>query len=243
MIKKIKLKKRYWLLILWAITCIALGAREFFHVNEGKSQSIGSVRNGSMKNGFIFPWSGENYRYFSPLSYYIMDNGYAHHKVHDAMLYAFKNLASTAPGIQWRLMETNGRNGGNMLIHRTHENGMSVDLMIPKKNGDRQSRFWDRVGMWHYLLDFDDEGGFYLNNNVKLDLENLAKAILAIDDGARQNGLRIRKILLRTRLLDEFYSTKSGKEVRRRKIYIPQRLPYWVDRVHDDHIHVDFEIN
>jgi penicillin-insensitive murein endopeptidase len=43
-------------------------------------------------------------------------------------------------------------------------------------------------------------------------------------------------------LQGDFFSTHSGKEIKRRGIYFAQNLPANVNAMYDDHYHVDFKI-
>lgn len=126
-----------------------------------------------------------------------------------------------------------------MLIHRTHQTGLSVDLMTPLVKNGQQYRRTDGLGIWHYLLSYDSKG--YWNKKVKIDFETLAKLILAIDDSAKKNGLKLSKVILKIDLKDDFYATPSGKQVKARGIYLAMALPKSVDNLHDDHIHLDFK--
>ena len=49
-------------------------------------------------------------------------------------------------------------------------------------------------------------------------------------------------MILKINIKDDFFKTKSGKEVKRRGIYFAQKLPGNVDNMHDDHYHIDFKI-
>lgn len=130
-----------------------------------------------------------------------------------------------------------------MLLHRTHENGLSIDFMMPlkKKNGKQRKRY-DYMGLWHYLLKFDSDGQLSFDAKTEIDFETMAKHILALDDAARENGLRIKKVILKINLKDDFFQTKSGQAVKRRGIYFAKSLPKVVDNMHDDHYHVDFVV-
>ena len=112
--------------------------------------------------------------------------------------------------------------------------------MVPKKKGEEPFRLLDKSGMFSYLLDFDPNGRFILNHDVEIDFESMAKHILAVDDAARNNGLRIRKVILMVELQDELFNTKYGTELEKRDIYFVKHLTEWVNRVHDDHYHIDF---
>ena len=215
---------------------------ECTHQNSGESISIGSVRNGKLKNGYLLPYSGENFKYFSPLSYFIMNNGYTHSTLYKVTLEAYEECLTTCPGIDFKIMQSTDKNGGKLFFHRTHQNGYGIDFMIPtvNKKGE-QIKAFDCIGMWHYLLSFDENGYNEIFSSVRLDFESISKHIIALDDAARRNGLRIRKILIKTELIDELFATPAGREIKRRNIFIPTRLPYIVNEVHDDHYHIDFE--
>lgn len=231
-------KRKKIFFVLLAIVLLVLSLPELFHQNEGKSTAKGSVSNGTLENAWLLPWSGENFRYFSPLSYFILDRGYAHHKVHQTIVDAYVACESSCPGTQFRIMESARCGGGRLWPHRTHQLGVSVDFMVPKIKNGKQHRWLDRLGVWHYLLSFD-EGGRW-SDNVAIDFETMGEHLLALDDAARNNGLRIKKVILKINLKDDFYASKSGKKVRARGIYFAMALPELVDDLHDDHYHVDF---
>ena len=70
----------------------------------------------------------------------------------------------------------------------------------------------------------------------------MGKHIIALDNAARKNGLRIRIVILKLDLKDNLFKTKAGKEIKRRGIYFAQSLQPQVDMMHDDHYHIDFKI-
>ncbi|HZV71176.1 MAG TPA: hypothetical protein VFG10_16595 [Saprospiraceae bacterium] len=216
---------------------------EIFHVNNGVSESIGSVRNGKLKNGWLIPYKGINFHYFSPFSYYILNNGFMNSSVYATVTDAYKTCETTCPGKKFTLMECTGKHGGRMLIHWTHQNGTSVDFMVPVIRGDESGNWIDRLGMLHYLIKFNEQGQFSLGHKTVIDFETIARHILAIDDAAQQHGLRIRKILFNTNLHDELFSTPSGKILAERHLRFIPHLSDLINMVHDDHYHIDFEFN
>ncbi len=234
------MSKKKWALLITALLLIVFSIPEFVHQNKGQSKSKGSVGSGQLENAYLFPYSGKNFRYFSPISYYLLNNGYTHSKVYKTVLEAYKTCEQTCPGTQFRIMECSDKHGGKLLIHRTHQNGMSIDFMIPKIKKNKQSKLWDRIGLWHYLLEFTNSGKLTVSKKVQLDFETMARHILALDDAARKNGLRIKKVLLKIELKDDFYKTPSGKKVKQRGIYFARALGPMVNKVHDDHYHIDF---
>ena len=238
---KMKIKKRWILLIVIILSLGFLSLPEIFHANIGTSESIGSVRNGKLTNGWLVPYKGNNWCYFSPFSYYILNNGYVHSNVFSIMLDAYRACETTCPGIEFRIMECSRKQGGPMLIHWTHQNGTSVDFMVPLIKGDNHQSWLNKAGLFHYLLQFNEDGQFSLGHKTVIDFETIAKHIMALDDAANQHGMRIRKILLNTNLHDELFATPSGKLLAERHLNFIPRLSNLVNNVHDDHYHVDFE--
>ena len=248
------MKKRYYFLLLSCVVLLACALRECTHTNEGLTKITGTVGGGSMENAYLLPYSGPNYRYFSPLSYYILDRGYTHHQVYQTLLDAYGTCETTCPNTQFRIMEASRKGGGRMLPHRTHQNGFSIDFMTPLhnveegedagaiKSGDGRSdqhRWLDRTGVWHYLLDFDEHGNW--SDGIKIDFPVMGRHLLALDDAARQNGLRIKKVILKINLKDELFATPEGQALKKRGVYFARKLHPVVDDLHDDHYHVDFQ--
>jgi penicillin-insensitive murein DD-endopeptidase len=215
---------------------------ELRYVNQGKSTVLGSVRSGSLQNSWLVPFRGKNYRYFSALSYYGANNGYTSDAVCKTILDAYQACEQSCPGIRFQLMECSDRYGGRVAVHRTHQNGTSADFMIPKKRGNAQSELLDHLGFLHYLLDFDQTGKNTIFSSVSLDFGTAAQHLIALDDAANAHGLRIKKVLLRTECHDAFFSTLAGKELKRRNVRFVTQMEGFVNRVHDDHYHVDFEV-
>lgn len=213
-----------------------------FYRNAGTSESVGTTGNGTLKNAWQISYKTSNSKYFSFISYYFAGVGYVHSSLYKTLTDTYKTCESSCPGIQFRIMECSLKNGGKTLLHRSHKNGLSVDFMVPKMKDQKQVKRYDKMGLWHYLLNFDAEGRLTLNKDVVIDFETMGRHILALDDAARKNGLAISKVILKIDLKDEFYSTKSGKEVKKRGIYFARNLSEILNKVHDDHYHVDFKI-
>ena len=98
---------------------------------KGTSISKGKVNNGSLINGRKFPYKGENYKYFSPLSYSLLNRAWVHAKVLDISLQSYKICEEKFPNRQFLLMECSEKKGGKMRPHRTHQNGTSIDFGTP----------------------------------------------------------------------------------------------------------------
>lgn len=227
----------YSLLLVFVIVSVQ-SCRVLSYTNEGVSRATGTEGSGSLENAWLLPYSGNNFSYFSPLSYYVLHNAFIHSKLYSVMLDALSTCEKTCPNRKFKLMECANKHGGKMLIHRTHQTGLSIDIMTPMMKNGAPYALTDHLGVWHYLLQYDNSGKW--TKNVQVDFEHLARLILAIDDAARNNGLKLSKVILKTDLKDEFYATESGKKVKARGIYFAMVLPKTINNLHDDHIHLDF---
>jgi len=237
-----KVKKRWIFLGSTILLFSLLSIPEMVHTNAGISESVGSVRKGKLRNGWLMPYEGKNFRFFSRFSYYILNNGYVNSKVYDVLMEAYAACETSCPGKQFVLMECTRKHGGRMLIHWTHQNGTSVDFMVPTKRADGQPSLSNKAGMFHYLFEFNPEGQFSLNHKTEIDFDAMATHILAIDDAAKKHGLHIHKLLFNTNLQDNLYNTVAGAEIKRRDIRIKPVLSNLINRFHDDHYHIDFDL-
>jgi len=197
-----KIKKRWILLFIVIVSMGLCSIPEMNHTNDGVSESTGRARGGKLKNGWLLPYKGANFHYFSWISYYIMDNAYVHSSVHAALLDAYKTCEQTCPGREFILMECTKKGGGRMLLHWSHQNGTSVDFMTPVKRGDDHNLWPNKAGLFHYLFGFNQKGQFRLGNKIEIDFETMARHLIALDDAAMKNGLHIRKVLFHTDLHD-----------------------------------------
>jgi penicillin-insensitive murein endopeptidase len=231
-----------WLFVIFIFICLlTCSYRELTFKNNGTSRATGEFSSGSLYNSYLIPYTGKNFKYFSYLSYFIMDNGYMHSAMYHTILDSYKSCEKLCPGIKFQLMECANKNGGKMAIHRTHQLGLSADFMVVKKVGKAQKTNLDHLGMAHYLHGFDDHGKHEWFSNVEIDFETCAKHILTLDDASKKNGLRVTKVIFRIELLDDLFKTPSGQELQKRGIYFAQWMPDFINNLHDDHYHVDFQ--
>ncbi len=211
---------------------------------KGKSTSIGKVNNGSLINGSKFSYKGENYSYFSSTSYFILNRCYVNDKVKKVTLKAYQNLYKKFPKQKWGIMECSRRHGGKMKPHRTHQNGTSIDFMTPMiwVKSKKQYRWKSHLGIWHYLLTFDQDGYLNKRKNVQIDFDMLAYHILELNKEAKAEGISIKKVLLKINLKDNLFKSKIGAKLKNSGIYFAKYLTPMVDNMHDDHYHIDFGI-
>jgi hypothetical protein len=136
-------------------------------------------------------------------------------------------------------MELSRKNGGKTLLHKSHYAGLSADFMVPKKTKtDKQSLFFDRLGLWHYLYNFDKEGRLSLNKSVMIDFESLAALIYELKIACSKNGITLLRVIIRDEIKDNLLRTKFGPQISNVVVSFPGNK--FVNVMHDDHIHVDF---
>lgn len=208
--------------------------------NEKPSLCRGNEGSGSLEHAKLLPFSGKNYRYFDRSSY-LGGRAFMSDGLRDILSGSFRELEQTCPGRNFLYMECSREQGGRIPPHRTHQNGRSVDLGVPLVSRGKPYYKADSLGAAHYLLDFDDKGRLKTDSSIHIDFEVLGRELLSLDKQARQQGLQIKKVILRLELKDDLFATESGKEVKKRRIYFASTLTPAINALHDDHFHVDFE--
>ncbi len=211
---------------------------QLLYKNKGVSTSKGKVQNGSLDNAYKMHWSKGNTVFFSKFSYYLLGRNYVHSRVYKTIYAAHSELESLYPNRKFVIMECARKKGGRMWPHRTHQNGLSVDFLTPMtKNG--KPKHFKYLGYARYLLNFDKNGK---RKSTSIDFDIMAKHILMLEKQARKNGLRIKKVIFNTNLKDELYASKHGKQLKSSNIYLAMKLGPTLNKLHDDHYHIDFEI-
>ena len=204
------------------------------------SKSLGTVSKGTLEHGKLMPPSGANFEYFSAESY-LAGRAYTNAKVKKSVLAMYSSLAKKYPSRIFQLMECSHEKGGKIWPHHTHQNGLSVDFMMPLTKDSVPYYKLDGLGKEHYLLTFDDKGRYANDSTVQIDFDIVAKQILILDEQARKNGLKVSKVIIKIELKDELYATPNGKKLKAKGIYVVKALTPLINSLHDDHFHIDFE--
>jgi penicillin-insensitive murein DD-endopeptidase len=206
----------------------------FFESDE-PSQSIGTPASGSLVNGKRLPTRGNNFISYSYLGALLGRNS-AHHKVRDTVLQTYVQLEEKLPDKTFVYGETGWPNGGRFRPHKTHQNGLSVDFMVPVTKDGRSVPLPASVfNKWGYGIEFDRQGRY---KNFRIDYETMAVHIGVLAQTAQANGLRLRRVIFAPDLQTQLFNTATGKLIHGRVSF--SKNPSWVR--HDDHYHVDFEI-
>ena len=207
-------------------------------IDNLSSISHGSVSNGSLDHGKLIPYYGSNYSYFDTTSYFL-GRAFLHGDVLAFTLKAYKNLENVSNRF-YRIMECSNQMGGKLWPHQTHQNGTSIDFMMPLTKDHKPYYKLDKIGLSHYWLSFDDAGKYSEDKSVEIDFEAIAQHILLLNEAANEKGWKIKKVIIKIELKDELYATPSGKNLKAKGIYVVQGLSKMVNALHDDHYHIDF---
>ena len=122
------MQKLLTLLMTWLLCLPA-------YVYAESSICYGTTSNGRLEAGLQLPKSGSNYEGYSSLAR-LLGRTYVHSTVMKIMLNTYKNLETEQPGNQFKYAETGFKKGGKFKPHKTHQNGLSVDFMVPVLNTD-----------------------------------------------------------------------------------------------------------
>ena len=236
-----------FLLIVFCFSCCSNGQDRIdpiskyynkYVVDTLTSVSRGSVSDGSMEHGKLIPYYGSNYSYFDTTSYF-SGRAFLHEDVLDITLKAYKQLESESDRV-YRIMECANKKGGKLFPHQTHQNGTSIDFMMPLIKDHKPYYKLDETGVNHYWLTFDDAGKYSEDKSVEIDFEAVAQHILILNDVANKNGWEVKKVIIKIELKDELYATPSGKKLKVKGMYLVQGLSKMVNALHDEHYHIDF---
>ncbi|MCI5056142.1 MAG: hypothetical protein MRY83_08540 [Flavobacteriales bacterium] len=174
------------------------------------------------------------------MAYYFLNRAWVDENVKEITILAYKDLHKTHPKRKFLIMDCSKKKGGRIRPHRTHREGLSIDFATPLIRKNKPKHAHHNLGIWHYLMQFDESGNRKWHRNTSIDFDLMAQHILLLDKYARKKGMYVKKVILKINLKEEFFATTNGRKVKRRKIYFARKLPKMVDNVHDDHYHVDF---
>ncbi len=137
-------------------------------------------------------------------------------------------------------METANQKGGNLYPHRTHQNGLSIDFMMPLIKDNKPYYKLDSLGTRHYLLAFNDKGEYSTDTSIKVDFNLIAQHILILNEKAKKEDLKVKKVIIKIEFKDELFATEYGKKLKKSGIYVVRGLPKMINALHDEHYHIDF---
>lgn len=200
------------------------------------STCYGTTSKGRLENGVQLPSFGKNFEGYSSIAR-LTGRTYVHSEVKQIILAAYKNLEQEMPEKKFKYAETGFRDGGQFKPHKTHQNGLSVDFMVPVLNdkGDSVHLPTHVLNRFGYDIEFDRDGKY---KNLTIDFEALAAHVVQLHKEAKKRGYDLWRVLFDPALQPYLFKTKYADYLKE-NIFIPEKRS-WVR--HDDHYHVDFSI-
>lgn len=212
------------------------------NVNDSiESKSIGSVGNGKLQHGTLLPFKNDAFCYFDKYSY-LQGRCFMHSKVAKIVSKGFEEMHAKHPDRTFYLMETCKKEGGKLEPHRTHQNGLSVDVMLPKLKNNMPFSDLDSIGTMHYFLKFNNQGELIEDTTIQIDFELVAQQILAFYNAAITEHVSIEKVIIKMEYKKLLFETPTGKLLKQKNIYFAKYLDPMVNEIHDDHFHIDFKL-
>jgi penicillin-insensitive murein endopeptidase len=204
--------------------------------SAAESICYGRVAQGRLEGGVQLPANGKNYAAYSDAGV-ALGRTYVHSRVEEVVLDAYRALEQSAPGKHFIYGETGWRNGGRIRPHRTHQNGLSVDFMVPvkDKSGASISLPSSALNKFGYGFDFDLQGK---TKDLEIDFDTLAEHLYQISVSANKRNVEISLVIFDPPLLSKVISTKHGA-------YLEKNLPFMKGKAwirHDEHYHIDFAV-
>ncbi len=199
------------------------------------STCTGTPGNGSIKGALSLPSQGKNFAPYTKLGVQL-GRSFVHATVHDIVTAAYRDLELQYPGVEFIYGQTGLHSGGPMPPHRTHENGTSVDFMVPVRLADGRPAALPRsaANRYGYDAEFDNAGRM---DRLQIDFEAIAVHLYQLDRQARKRGAGIARVILDPELTRRVFDTRDGPRI---KGLAFMKAKPWVR--HDGHYHVDFAI-
>ncbi len=178
------------------------------------SQCYGTVSEGRIEQAVRLPAGGENFAAYSALGV-LAGRTFVHSTVARVITDSYARVAKSHPELRFVYAETGWAKGGRIRPHRTHRNGLSVDFMVPVRDGDGASvalpsSIANRFG---YDIDFDRDGRF---DDYRIDFVALAEHLYQLHKAARRAETDIALVIFDPQLQPKLFATRRGSYLRKR---------------------------
>jgi len=199
------------------------------------STCFGTTVEGTLRDGWKLPRSGANFRAYAVVPW-LSGRTFVHSAVHAVVLDAYQSVATEHPEYRFVYGETGLAAGGSFKPHRTHQNGLSVDFMVPVRDAtdaivELPTSALQKFG---YGLEFDDTGKL---DELRIDFEAIALHLAALKRAAASRRVGIARVIFDVRLRARLPRTQAWAEIRDLPF---STKPPWIR--HDEHYHVDFSV-
>ena len=210
----------------------------FTVAQDAASASIcyGTSANGRVSESVALPAEGKNYGPYSSLGV-TLGRTHVHQTVRDIVADAYAATYRTMPATRFVYGETGLSTGGPFKPHRTHQNGTSVDFMVPvlDSKGKSVALPSNALNKFGYALEFDANGKL---NDLQIDFEAIAEHLYQLAIAAKKHGGSINRVIFQKELVAQLYRTRRGDYLRRSVTFM--KATPWIR--HDEHYHVDFTL-
>ena len=198
------------------------------------STCYGTTAHGRLENGVQLSSKGNNYTSYS-VTAELLGRTYVHSTVKEIIEDAYRSLEIEMPKKVYKYAETGFKEGGKFSPHKTHQNGLSVDFMVPVVNIKGKSvhlptHVFNKLG---YAIEFDKKGHY---EEYSIDYEAMAAHIVSLHKKAQEKGAKIWRVIFDPTLQPYLFRTKYGKYLKTHINFSKKKS--WVR--HDEHYHVDF---
>ena len=203
--------------------------------DDRPSVCFGTSAQGALRDGWKLPRSGANFRAYSDVGWFA-GRTFVHSAVHAVVTDAYQRVAADHPEHRFVYGETGFAAGGSFKPHRTHQNGLSADFMVPVRDAsgaivELPTSAFQKFG---YDLEFDDTGKL---GELRIDFEAIALHLAALRHSAASRRVRIARVIFDPKLRAHLARTRGWSSIK--------DLPFmlkspWIR--HDEHYHVDFDI-
>jgi len=197
---------------------------------------FGTPAQGRLENGQRLPPFGKNFTSYSWVGW-ALGRTAVHSRVNEVVVATYRKLGEALPEKTYVFGETGWPQGGLFRPHKTHQNGLSADFMVPVFDSDGKSvpLPTNIFNKWGYGIEFDSNGKY---KNLTIDFESLAAHLYYLDQVAKAQGIKMRRVIFDPPLLQRLYSTRYGPYLSKNVSFSKARP--WVR--HDEHYHVDFDL-
>lgn len=201
----------------------------------GASTCHGTPVQGRLEGGVRLPLNGPNFTSYSTVAAHA-GRTYVHGTVRDIVVEAYAALHKSAPSKVYVYGETGYAQGGPFKPHRTHQNGLSVDFMVPVlRNGRSVPLPTHALNRYGYDIEFDPQGH---HEDHVIDFEAMAAHLVALHKAAVARQAGVARVIFDPPLQAALFATPHGAYLRRH-LHV-SKTHAWVR--HDEHYHVDFDV-
>ena len=217
------------------VFCTLLSSKDALATDK-TSTCYGTTSQGSLLDGSRLAQLGDNYVVYSRLGW-LLGRTYVHSAVFSIILQSYQRLNEQLPNTTFMYAETGWATGGDFAPHKTHQNGLSVDFMVPVVDEAGKSALLPITmnNQFGYAIEFDAKGRF---EKYQIDFEALALHLKLLNEAALTQGIGIKRVYFDPRLQIQLFNTSLGEYLKQHLNFNQQQA--WVR--HDEHYHVDFVV-